>query len=175
MKARALLLLGLGACAPAAAPDDSAGSGAVALLNPAELAPVAAADDPLADHRPAEVDCPAGAWGAEGGGFEVQTGVCAYAAFDQPLAVVPAAGDVIEISVWYDTLDAAEPAEGHVAVLLDDRLLWEETVQIPGPSAALDARIKLDFAPAADARLGLHLHNHGYNSWRFVGVGLSAP
>ena len=175
MMPRALLLLGLAACAPAPDPDDSAPPRAWSLLDPLALAPVAAADDPLAAHRPADVDCPAAAWGAEGGGFEVQTGVCAYAAFDQPLSVVPAEGDIIEISVWHDTLDAAEPAVAHLAVLLDDRLLWEETVPIPGPSRALDARVKLDFAPAADARLGLHLHNHGYNSWRFVEVVASAP
>ena len=162
----ALCPLALGACAPAPAPGDSGEPGGVALLDPGALAPVAAADDPLAAHRPADVDCPPAAWGAEGGGFEVQTGVCAYAAFDQPLPVALSRGDLIEISVWHDTLDAAEPATGHVALLLGDRVLWEQTVQIPAPSAALDARLTLDAAPAAGGRLGGHLPTHGYHSWR---------
>ena len=149
---------------------DSAEPTPVALLDPFALRPVEAMDDPLADHRPDDVDCPTAAWGAEGGGFEVQTGVCAYGAFDQSLPVEVEAGDLVEISVWHDTLDASEPADGHVAVLLDDRILWEASVAIPAPSAALDAAVILDFTPSPDARLGLHLHNHGYNSWRFVEV-----
>ncbi len=165
-----LVALGLVACAPAPAHDGTGGRASVALLDPAALAPVAAVDDPLASHRPDPVDCPAAAWGEEGGGFEVQTGVCDYAAFDQPLVAPLAKGDIVEISVWYDTLDAAEPATAHVAVLLGDRVLWEETVDIPAPSAALDAAVRLDFTPSPDSRLGLHLHNHGYNSWRFVEI-----
>lgn len=167
------LLVGLAACGPHAA-GESAGAAAVTLLDPLSLTPVPAADDPLAAHRPSDVDCPEAAWGEEGGGFEVQTGVCAYAAFAQPLAEVPAMGDVVDISVWHDTLDAVEPATGHVAVLLDDHLLWEAWVDIPSPSAALDATVTLDFAPSPDARLGLHLHNHGYNTWRFVEVTATA-
>lgn len=162
--------LALTACATEPVGGDSAEPRRVALLEPDALVPVVADDDPLASHRPDEVDCPAAAWAVEGGGFEVQTGVCAYAAFDQPLGMTPVEGDVVEISVWHDTLDAAEPATGHVAVLLGDKVLWEEWVDIPAPSAALDAAVTLDFNPAPDARLGLHLHNHGYNSWRFVQI-----
>lgn len=171
----ATLLLGLVACAPEPAAEDSAEPTSVELLDPLALTPVHAADDPLAAHRPDAVDCPAAAWGEEGGGFEVQTGVCNYAAFAQPLVAPPAKGDLIEISVWYDALDAAEPAMGHVAVLLDDRVVWEETIGIPAPSAALDAAVTLDFMPSTDARLGLHLHNHGYNSWRFIAVQATSP
>jgi hypothetical protein len=171
----AALLLVLPACAPEPAAEDSAQPTTVELLDPLALTPVSAADDPLAAHRPDEVDCPAAAWGEEDGGFEVQTGVCDYAAFDQPLVARLSRGDLVEISVWYDSLDAAEPTTGHVAVLLDDRVLWEETVDIPAPSAALDAAVTLDFTPSPDARLGLHLHNHGYNSWRFVGVQATSP
>ncbi len=170
-----MLLLGLAACSPEPPAEDSAKPRSWALLDPLALTPVAEADDPLNAHRPNEVDCPAAAWGEEGGGFEVQTGVCDYAAFDQPLPAIPARGDRIEISVWHDTLDAAEPATGHVAVLLDNRVLWEATVDIPAASAALDATVILDATPSPDARLALHLHNHGYNSWRFIRVQADAP
>jgi len=172
---RLLALVGLAACGARPAPDDSAEPVSFALLDPSALSPIAAEDDPLAAHRPDDGACPAAAWGAEGGGFEVQTGVCAYAAFDQPLDRALRPGDLVEISIWHDTLDAAEPAMGHVAVLLDDRVLWEETVTIPAASGALDAVVPLRFAPASDARLGLHLHNHGYNSWRFVAINARRP
>ena len=166
--------LALTACAPKPVGGDSAEPRRVALLEPDALVPVGAGDDPLASHRPDEVDCPAAAWGEEGGGFEVQTGVCVYAAFDQPLGMIPVEGDVVEISIWHDVLDAGEPGTGHVAVLLGDHVLWEESVDIPAPLAALDAAVTLDFRPAPDARLGLHLHNHGYNSWRFVQIQATA-
>lgn len=176
MRVRASLTLALVACSSEqVAVGDSAEPPTVALLDPWALVPVDEADDPLADHRPPDVDCPAAAWGEEGGGFEVQTGVCAYAAFEQPLLALPAEGDIIDISIWHDTLDAAEPSTGHVAVLLDDRVVWEETVHIPAASAALDAAVPVNFTPSPDARLGIHLHNHGYNSWRFVRIQLTAP
>lgn len=171
-----LVLVGALACAPAGdGMDSSAGSAAgpaTPLLQPEGLAPVSADDDPLASHRPDPLSCHEAAWGPEGGGFEVQTGVCDYAAFDQALPVPLQRGDVLDVTVWHDTLDAAEPAVGHIAVLLDGVVLWEAKVEIPAPSDQLDGVVELDFDPAPDARLGVHLHNHGYNSWRFVAVDL---
>ncbi|MFN3199492.1 MAG: hypothetical protein ACE366_13895 [Bradymonadia bacterium] len=142
----------------------------VSVLDPFALTPVTADLDPLAHHRPLDVDCPSATWGPEGGGFEVQTGACAYGAFDQPLPMDLEAGDTLVITVWHDFLDAPEPAEGHIAVWIDDTVIWEEVVQIPAPSRTLGAEVALDFTPTPDARLGLHLHNHGFNSWRLVSI-----
>ncbi|MEM1414710.1 MAG: hypothetical protein AAGH15_07410 [Myxococcota bacterium] len=47
------------------------------ILEPYAFRPAPAERDPLADHRPRDVACPPAAWAAEGGGSEVQTGVCA--------------------------------------------------------------------------------------------------
>lgn len=161
-------------CAPTGAGDSAAPSEPVPLLDPIELDPVDADDDPLAHHRPDPDDplagCPRAAWGEESGSFEVQTGVCAYGAFAQPLPVALGRGDVVEIVVWHDTLDAAEPATGHVAVWLGDDVVWEDTVSIPAASATLTGEVTLSAAVPAGAPLGLHLHNHGYISWRLVSV-----
>jgi hypothetical protein len=146
------------------------GGVASSVLRPEALEAVAAADDPLAEHRPVDVDCPPGAWGPEGGGFEVQTGVCNYAAFEQPLPIAVGAGDTIFINLWHDTLDAPEPATAHVAVWIGDTVLWEDEVDIPAPSGVLEAMVTLEEAPPAEARVGLHLHNHGFNSWRWVAL-----
>ncbi len=142
----------------------------VEVLDPVALRPVEAADDPLAHHRPSQVDCPPAVWGPEGGGFEIQTGACNYAAFEQPLPMRVQAGDALEIVVWHDRLDSAEPGMGHLAVWISDVVLWEVEVAIPGPSDAFEVMVPIDFTPPPDARLGLHLHNHGFNSWRFVSV-----
>lgn len=142
----------------------------VPILEPARLAPVDEARDPLAQHRPAYVDCPAGAWGPEGTGFEIQTGVCNYAAFDQPVPMTLQAGDALELTIWHDLLDAPEPATAHLALWLDSTVLWEAEVDIPAQSAQIEAMVPVDFDPRPDARVGIHLHNHGYNSWRVVAL-----
>lgn len=144
----------------------------ISVLEPSALAPVEAEHDPLAAHRPTLVDCPPGAWGPEGGGFEIQTGVCNYAAFDQALPMPAQAGDLVEVLVWHDFLDAAQPGTGHFAVWLGEEVIWEAEVDIPAPSGLLEAVIPLEHTPAPDARLGFHLHNHGFNSWRVLEVGL---
>ncbi|MDX2088660.1 MAG: hypothetical protein SFX73_12465 [Kofleriaceae bacterium] len=142
----------------------------VALLDPFGLTPVDVDSDPLVDHRPDTIRCPVPTWGPEDGAFEVQTGYCNYAAFAQPVPMDLHAGDELDIVVWHDILDAAEPATGHVAVTLDDVVVWEAEVAIPSPSSSLEARIAIEAPLTPDARLGLHLHNHGYNTWRFVAI-----
>ncbi len=163
-----LLVFASLACDPESA--EATGEVIVPILDPAALEPVEAAMDPLAEHRPGDVDCPPGAWGPESGGFEVQTGVCNYAAFDQPLPMDLEAGDEVLITFWHDSLDAPEPATAHVAVWIGDTVLWQDEVDIPSPSGQLEAAITLDEAPPEQARLGFHLHNHGFNSWRWVSL-----
>lgn len=142
------------------------------LLDPEAMRPVSADADPMVQHRPIAVSCSEGAWGPEAGGFEVQTGVCDYAAFAQPLGVELEPGDRVDIRIWHDTLDAAEAGTGHVAVLLGEHILWEQIVDIPTASAELGAIVEVSNSVPTDTPLGLHLHNHGYNSWRFFAVDL---
>ena len=179
--ALSMIVLTLAACAdtdsapePLPLPDASALSGGelIPLLDPFALAPVDALSDPLAHHRPPEIDCPEATWGPEGGAFEVQTGACNYGAFDQPLSTPIKAGDALNIIVWHDTLDSAEPAIAHVALWIGMTVLWESEVPIPAPSNSFEVSVPIEDTPAPDARLGLHLHNHGFNSWRLVAVDL---
>jgi len=124
-------------------------------LEPAPYEPEA-----LAAHRPDEVDCPVATWGLEAGGLEVQTGACTYLALGQPVRL--SGGDLLDVVLWHDALDAAEPGEGHAALWLDDQILWEVTVPIPSPAGFHDAAVAV---PHGGGMLGWHLHNHGYNSW----------
>ena len=118
------------------------------------------------------MDCPSATWGPEGGGFEVQTGVCNYGAFVQPLPIPIETGDTFNIIVWHDTLDSAELATAHVAVWLDRTVVWETEFDIPASSDSFDVSVPIEEEPPSNAQLGLHLHNHGFNSWRFVAVDL---
>lgn len=137
------------------------------------FAPLPASRDPLAAHRPDVVGCPAAAWGLESGGLEVQTGVCNYVAFGQATAVDIEIGDELVVDLWHDTLDAVTPSRGHFAVVLDGKLLAEYEVEIPSAPAVQRLTWTADAPVAAGAELVLHLHNHGYNSWTIVAVGLA--
>lgn len=152
--------------------DAPAPSEPMELLDVFGLTPVEAADDPFVDHRPDDVDCPVATWGPEAGGFEIETGACAYAAFDQPLPSGVTVGDTVAITVWHDLLDAPEPATAHLAVWIGAKTLWETRIGIPTPSALVEAAAPILETPPPGARLGVHLHNHGFNSWRIISIEL---
>ena len=126
--------------------------------------------DPLLHEQPEELDCPAAAWGPEWGRLEVQTGVCNYLHITQPSLAAIEAGDDIELVVFHDRLDAAEPARGHVAVLVGEHVLWEQWVDIPTDAAVMHARIPAPQSWPAGTPIDLHLHNHGYNSWTLSSI-----
>lgn len=126
------------------------------------------AADPFADHRPSSVDCPEGAWGDEDGALEVQTGVCNYFAVVAPTLVDLEPGDMLQGTVWYQDLDAPEPAEAHVAVWIGTDVQWEAWVPIPDLAAVHSVEVPIAESWPAGTPIGLHLHNHGFNSWKFA-------
>jgi hypothetical protein len=145
----------------------------LALVTGEAWQPASAAQDPLGHERPATVECPVAAWGPELGGLEIQTGTCNYFFATQPSLAAIESGDAIDVVVFHDRLDAAEPAEGHVAILLGEEVVWEAHVEIPAEANVLEARIVSERAWPAGATVGLHLHNHGYNAWTVLSVELA--
>ena len=124
-----------------------------------------ARSDPLPDHRPTSADCPDGTWFLEDGTLEVETGYCSYLSLEQPLLSDVAAGELIDVVVWHGELDAAEPAEGHAALLVDGQLIWETWASIPGGAVVYDDQVEAPHDLPAGSTAVFHLHNHGYNSW----------
>lgn len=164
------LTLGL-ACTPTARDDDSlsetGGDGVwLSLIDPTAWVPTHANDDPAADHRPERIDC-IGGYAPEGAGIEVSTDQCNYLSISQPIAVPIAAGEAMRIQTWWQSLASTMPAQGHIALFVDDDLQWEEFVAIPGPADARDIRWAADHDISAGATITLHLHNHGANTWQF--------
>jgi hypothetical protein len=131
---------------------------------------VAAPDDPLADHRPAQVTCPLGAWLFEPQGFEVNTGGCNYAMFVQPSRATVVPGATITASLYHYDLIADPPATAHVALLLGERVLWEREVEIPGKANAFAIEVVADETVPAGTPVYFHLHNHGQNTWTLGAV-----
>lgn len=129
-----------------------------------------AQEDPLAGHRPAVVDCPVGAWAPELDQLEVQTGVCNYLALAQSSLVDLDVGDRVFVDLWHNVLDAATPATGHVAIVIDMVMVGEAVVEIPAQAEVLRFEWTVEHPVPAGTPVHLHLHNHGYNSWTFVAI-----
>jgi hypothetical protein len=124
--------------------------------------------DPLPEHRPDTVACVG--WGEEFGVLELSTATCNYASLEQPLVESIEPGDRLHIELWWSGLLAPEPATAHIALLVDDALLWETEVEIPGPADARTIELDSPIAAQAGATLTFHLHNHGQNSWTLGAV-----
>ena len=141
-------------------------------ITPAEeWAPTPYDEDLWALERPKEIECaPQDGWTIEADGVEVDTGACDYLSLSQPLTEPIEAGDPLRLTLWWQNLIATSPSEGHLAVVLDGHLLWEERVTIPGSADARDLELVAPTDAAEGSLITLHLHNHGANSWRFQGL-----
>lgn len=146
--------------------NEPTATGPVALVDVAAWAP-ADSVDPFADERPDGATCDGGTE-LEGGTLEVDTGVCAWLWVEQPLLAPVAEGDPLELVFWHSWLDAPEPAEGHLAVVIDGEVAHELLVPIPGEPASYTERFASPATARAGAPVGLHLHNHGTNTWNVL-------
>jgi hypothetical protein len=132
------------------------------------------ADDPMPAHRPAEAECAIG-FGEEFGVFEIDTQVCNYGVFRQPMLAEVRVGDTVELTITHDDLVAEEPAVGHVLVTLGDAHTFEAEVEIPHAYGLVTAQWDADADVPAGTPAVLHLHNHGYNQWRLVAIVTRPP
>ncbi len=130
--------------------------------------------DPLPMHAPAEVDCAIG-FKDEFGVFEVDTGLCNYGVFSQLTAVDIGPGDLVESVFTHDDLVAPEPAQGHIALAIGGRIIYEAYVDIPQPYGLLEGQWYPDVLIPAGTPVVFHVHNHGYNSWRVVSIKAKTP
>lgn len=157
-------------CEPEPAPGCERDDEPRALVSAQDWTETAIEHDPLTDHRPTPTICPASAWGEELDVLEVSTGECNYLSVEQPLAEAIARGDRLRVQVWWHSLIASEPASGHLALLIDGQMIWEEHVAIPGPAQARTIDFASPVTAEAGAILTFHLHNHGANNWTFAGI-----
>ena len=132
------------------------------------------ADDPLASHRPAEIECEENlGWLVEPfpiPALELDTDDCNYAALDHPILYAVAAGDPIFVELFYFDLTSPEPATAHLAVLLGDETLWEDSIEIPSEAAVVELELEAPADFAQGTPLRVHLHNHGQNTWHVLEV-----
>ncbi len=148
--------------------DDSGSSspGTIDLVRAEDWARLAKRLDSFPDHRPDEIECDSDGWHPEAGVLEVETNNCNYASLVQSSRASVVSGDTVDLLVYHSALSALEPAEAHVAVLLDGETLWEETIPIPSASEIYDISIVPTRDVPAGSPVVLHLHNHGGNAWK---------
>jgi hypothetical protein len=145
------------------------------LLDNAAWVVVEAADDPILAHRPALVECGVGGAYVEDGAFEIDTATCNYLARSQPSLVELRAGDRVFVAAYHDTLASVEAGQAHFALLLGAVVVWQKFVPIPASPGVVDAtpwqdEVIIDFDVPVGSPVGLHLHNHGYNTWTLLEV-----
>jgi hypothetical protein len=75
---------------------------------------------------------------------------------------------------YYD-LNAPEPAEAHVAILIGDQVQWETMVAIPQPAQVLDLAWHTPIAIEVGDPVRFHLHNHGQNHWGLNAIMAQVP
>ncbi|MFT3924779.1 MAG: hypothetical protein QM778_19755 [Myxococcales bacterium] len=125
-------------------------------------------EDPLASEQPVEIDCGIAGFYVERGEFEVDTTRCNYLLVFHPSLRGVRAGQRVQLELRHFDLEAAEPAEAHVAILFRDQLQWEIKIPIPQAAETIDTEFTAttDLAPGDPIRL--HLHNHGQNMYTFA-------
>jgi hypothetical protein len=161
---------------PDAAPilqDGAAQTGRQAVLLPDDWVSVSADEDAFTD-RPALVSCSAGAVVAEFLSAEwvlgIDTGDCNYVTAAQRTKRAIAIGESIKVRLWHFQLSAPEPAEAHVALVIDDLDVLNEHVPIPQPGGLIVKQVRVERPVPVGSQALFHLHNHGANSWALAEV-----
>jgi hypothetical protein len=162
-----------GRAADARMPIETIPSARTSLLLPELWMPLAPAEDPF-DDRPAVVDCAPAAvmpeFLSEQLVLGIDTGGCNYFTAMQPIQRAVAVGEIIDVRIWHFQLSAAEPAQAHVAVVVDALPILDERVPIPQAGGLVKSQVQVTRSIAAGAPAYFHLHNHGANSWALVEV-----
>lgn len=134
--------------------------------------PVAEADDPWANERPADAVCDAG-YLYEDMVFEVDTEICTFGTFVQPSLLPVRAGQHIELILLHDNLYSPDgEAEAHVAIGLGGEMVWETAIPIPILQGLVRPTFEAPLDLPAGAPVHFHVHNHGYNNYRMIGLDL---
>jgi hypothetical protein len=173
--ALALALAGMAAaCAPSErGPIDApAGDVDVAL----DLTQLALVDDgPFVDDEgPAIVPCGAGGVIVEDEQVEVRTEWCDPADLALLLPVDLPAGTLVVVELAHAAL-FADGGDVHLAVALEEEVVWQSAQTLPVPPAYVHERVPLVRDHFAGERVVVHVHNHGSNAYTLRGLRFTTP
>ncbi len=134
-------------------------------------------DDPFfALERPEEYSCEpmfyaSELFGAESS-FSIDTGSkCGYLTVKQTTVADVKLGDPVHARIWHFPLTAPdEEAEGHVAIMMGDRVVFEDRIPLPATSKLYAAYWTSDQDFPIGTAIYYHVHNHGVNSWALLEI-----
>ncbi|MEM9456995.1 MAG: hypothetical protein AAGF11_22650 [Myxococcota bacterium] len=136
------------------------------LSRPGAWELVSAEDDPFADERPEWVQCEVG-FEVVTTKFEIDTRLCTYAAFVQPLQAAIAEGDEIELLMTVEP--PSMPASGTVAIAFGSEVAFE--TDLPDPSRGdVEGRWIATADVVAGTPLHLNLRDEGLNTYRLASL-----
>ena len=121
--------------------------------------------DPLSSHAPANISCGDNHWYSEEGALEIETGYCNYLSIKQASRLAIKPGDPLRLVLWHGSLRFDKPAEAHVAITVNQHIVWEHWESIPSEAKIVDLSFPAAFYANPGDEVRFHLHNHGYNSW----------
>lgn len=160
-----LLASGVVACEPAPPAEP------IPLVEHGRWRPVSVDEDPFGDEPEAErAPCDDASFRVEPPVLEVSTAACAHVTLSQPALARLRAGDLVHVVAWHVALTAPSPAEGHMALALGERVVWEYRVDIPAGEQILKPYVALEEEVAEGTPVRLHVHNHGDNEWKLLEI-----
>ena len=121
-----------------------------------------------AAHR--EVGCTDGVPRVEDATLELETNDCVIHWAGIPLTSGVRAGEALTLVTTHSALAARTPAEAHLRIDLDDETLVDRRIPIPSADAIDIEAVTPREDHGPEARLRVHLHNHGANNWRVVSL-----
>src|SRR5262245_40062625 len=123
--------------------------GARSLIDHAKWADVPESEDPFISRKPAEAPCEPGSAIAEDfngePSFTVQSMGCTYLTVAQTCLTGTCPGEQLHLRLWHFNLTNIDGAsEAYVAMRIDGKTVFEQTVAIPSPSELIRPYIPLD-------------------------------
>ncbi len=129
-----------------------------------------AEEDPFPD-RPETVECPTSSrvieFEEDTTFLEIDTSFCKYITLIQETKADIFEGETVVFQWGHRDLNAPSPAQGHVALLINDSFIEDRVVDIPATEMDTVVEFEMPEDAPAGSPIWLHLHNHGDNQWLF--------
>lgn len=132
-------------------------------------------ESPLAAlEGPPLAPCGPGGLLAESDILEIRTAWCDPADVVAPLPFDVTPGTGVDITLSHSAL-IADGGQAHFALFVGDEQVWDHETTLPAPAAFLSPRVHVRAFHAVGTPVMLHVHNHGSNTYKLLGVRLSSP
>lgn len=124
--------------------------------------------DPERGVRPPDLSCTGWFVEPDTDRLDVHTGTCAHFSAGQPLRAPLGPGTTLRGLLTHTALvSEVQPAQATVEVFLGFELMWVLERPIPWGEASVPIEIPMDRDVAAGTMLGVHVRNHGSNTYLF--------